>query len=77
MGRDRPSPKHDIVVVTEGTAKQDRDLELQVWKIIWSRASEAETARAATRHGARDPLVRPQVDQTYIDNLDNHLDKNF
>ena len=29
-GRDRPSPKHDIVVVTEGTAKQDRDLELQV-----------------------------------------------
>ncbi len=23
------------------------------------------TARAATRHGARDPLVRPQVDQTY------------
>ena len=21
---------------------------------------------AATRHGARDPLVRPQVDQTYI-----------
>ncbi len=23
------------------------------------------TARAATRLGARDPLVRPQVDQTY------------
>ena len=23
------------------------------------------TAQAATRHGARDPLVRPQVDQTY------------
>ena len=23
------------------------------------------TARAATRHGARDPLVCPQVDQTY------------
>ena len=23
------------------------------------------TARAATRHGTRDPLVRPQVDQTY------------
>ena len=23
------------------------------------------TARAATRHRARDPLVRPQVDQTY------------
>ncbi len=29
-----------------------------------------QTARAATRHGARDPLVRPQVDK-----LDNHLDK--
>ncbi len=29
-GRDRPSPKHDIVVVTEGASKQDRDLELQV-----------------------------------------------
>ncbi len=27
------------------------------------------TARAVTRHGARDPLVRPQVD--------NHLGKNF
>ncbi len=24
-----------------------------------------QTAWAATRHGARDPLVRPQVDQTY------------
>ncbi len=24
-----------------------------------------QTTRAATRHGARDPLVRPQVDQTY------------
>ena len=31
-----------------------------------------QTAQAATRHGARDPLVRPQVDK-----LDNHLDKNF
>ena len=40
------------------------------------------TAQAATRHGARDPLVRPQVDQTYIkplkiSKLGNHLDKNF
>ncbi len=34
------------------------------------------TARAATRHGARDPLGRPHVDQTYS-NLGNHLDKNF
>ncbi len=35
---------------------------------IMLRASKTglqQTARAATRHGARDPLVRPQVDQTY------------
>ncbi len=31
-----------------------------------------QTAQAATRHGARDPLVRAQVDK-----LDNHLDKKF
>ncbi len=31
------------------------------------------TTRAATRHGARDPLVHPQVDQTI--KLDNYLDK--
>ncbi len=42
-----------------------------------------EPPRAATRHGARDHLVRPQVDQTYtskplkISNLGNHLDTNF
>ncbi len=27
------------------------------------------TAQAATRHGTRDPLVRPQVDQTYLDKI--------
>ncbi len=34
-----------------------------------------QTAQAATRHRAKDPLVHPQVDQTYIDKLDNHLDQ--
>ena len=59
---------------------QEFRVKLQVsirWKkkirrtVILSRASEVGSPtnhpglRAATRHGARDPLVRPQVDQTY------------
>ncbi len=35
------------------------------------------TARAATRHGARDPLVRPQVDQNFKKGTNRTFDSPF
>ncbi len=48
-----------------------------IYCCVPARRGLQRTARAATRHVDRDPLVRPQVDQTYISKLGNHLDKNF
>ncbi len=38
---------------------------IPIYCLVPARRGLQQTARAATRHGARDPLVRPQVDQTY------------
>ncbi len=38
---------------------------MQKYCRVPARRGLQQTAWAATKHGARDPLVRPQVDQTY------------
>ncbi len=46
-------------------------VEAYIYIVACQRGGVSNKPLAATRHGARDPLVRPQVDQK----LDNHLDK--
>ncbi len=51
-----------LVIQNMSIMGESRDMS-RIYCRVLARRGLQRTARAATRHGARDPLVRPQVDQ--------------
>ncbi len=52
--------------LTFSTFQCTKVLLVEIYCRVPARRGLQQTTRAATRHGARDPLVGPQVDQTYM-----------